>query len=174
MPDCKSARPYEEPDIRVFHRYPLVRQPRLRPAWNRATPRQTPPRTYPLVRIVRKGMLLEAKRAGEALLVAKQQCKHGEFLPWLKANCEVNPRQAQRDMQVAKSVSGDAFDPDATIDSVLDVHACRRAEKPKATPFTRPDAEYAMKLHRMAEGTANENEAAVARTKLERSSRLVS
>ena len=36
-----------------------------------------------------------ALRAGELLLEAKEQVKHGEWLPWLKANCHISQRSAQ-------------------------------------------------------------------------------
>jgi hypothetical protein len=34
--------------------------------------------------------------AGRLLLQVKTQLMHGEWLPWLRANLEVSPRQAQR------------------------------------------------------------------------------
>jgi hypothetical protein len=37
-----------------------------------------------------------AVEAGRLLLQVKTQLMHGEWLPWLKANVEVSPRQAQR------------------------------------------------------------------------------
>src|SRR5215207_4866399 len=33
-----------------------------------------------------KGMLLEAKRAGEALLAVKKECPHGSFEEWVRSN----------------------------------------------------------------------------------------
>lgn len=98
-----------------------------------------------------KGMLLEAKYAGDRLLEAKASCKHGEFKAWVQENTRVLYRTARRYMQVSKVVVDDQFDPDATIDSVLDTNAARQ-DKPKAsTPtFTEADAEYAQKLHAMA------------------------
>jgi hypothetical protein len=45
--------------------------------------------------------LEHAKRAGELLLEAKQQCHHGEWLPWLGANVEFSERTAQAYMRVA-------------------------------------------------------------------------
>ena len=122
------------------------------------------------VRMHAKGMLLEAKRAGEALLVAKQQCAHGEFLPWLKANCSVSQAQAYRYMDVAKRLQ---TSPMGETDSLVDVSIREflgRSEKPKApkaNPFSRVDAEHVMKLQRLADSTANENEAAVAQSKLD-------
>lgn len=49
-----------------------------------------------------KSMLFEAKEAGEALLEAKAQLKHGEFKPWVEANCSVKWSMAKRYMQVAR------------------------------------------------------------------------
>lgn len=46
--------------------------------------------------------LLHAQKAGELLLEAKRQCRHGEWLPWLKANVQFSARTAQAYMRVAK------------------------------------------------------------------------
>jgi hypothetical protein len=121
------------------------------------------------VRMHAKGMLIEARRAGEALLVAKQQCEHGEFETWIRANCEVSYRQARKYMQVAKLAPQGRFDPELGINAFLDAHAEPKAQPkaPKANPFTRVDAEHVMKLQRLADSTANENEAAVAQSKLD-------
>jgi hypothetical protein len=43
-----------------------------------------------------------ARHAGELLAVAKARLPHGEWLPWLKENCEVSPRAAQGYMQIAR------------------------------------------------------------------------
>jgi Protein of unknown function (DUF3102) len=43
-----------------------------------------------------------ARRCGELLIRAKDQCQHGEWLPWLSANCDLSERQAQRYMRVAR------------------------------------------------------------------------
>lgn len=42
-----------------------------------------------------------ARQAGELLTQAKSMLPHGQWLPWLEANCEVSARQAQRYMQVS-------------------------------------------------------------------------
>lgn len=122
------------------------------------------------VRMHAKGMLLEAKRAGEALLVAKQQCKHGEFKAWVKAHCSVSYDTAKEYMRVARLGKGvDLHLFDGGIRAFLDAHAEPKAQPkaPKANPFTRVDAEHVMKLQRLADSTANENEAAVAQSKLD-------
>jgi hypothetical protein len=46
--------------------------------------------------------LAHARTAGELLLQAKEQCRHGEWLPWLKANVRFSERTAQAYMRVAK------------------------------------------------------------------------
>jgi hypothetical protein len=43
-----------------------------------------------------------AIKAGEALIEAKGQLKHGKWLPWLRDNCEMSARTAQLYMQLAK------------------------------------------------------------------------
>lgn len=43
-----------------------------------------------------------ANQAGRILLAVKASLPHGEFLPWLKAHCQVTARQAQRYMGAAQ------------------------------------------------------------------------
>jgi hypothetical protein len=43
-----------------------------------------------------------AKNAGELLIEAKRQCRHGEWLPWLKKNVHFSERTAQAYIRVAK------------------------------------------------------------------------
>ncbi len=50
-----------------------------------------------------KSALEHARQAGELLQQAKQQIPHGEWLPWLSANCRVSARQAQKYLKVAKN-----------------------------------------------------------------------
>jgi hypothetical protein len=45
--------------------------------------------------------LEHAKKAGELLLEAKEQCGHGKWLPWLKANVKFSERTARRYMTIA-------------------------------------------------------------------------
>lgn len=114
---------------------PLVALPTLPEAINAA---------HVAVRGAGKTMLLEAKKAGDLLLQAKEQCAHGEFKTWIEKNCAFPYRTAARYMQLAKSVASDTFDLDATIDSILDTHAHRRnaphpteeADEPVTTALT--------------------------------------
>ncbi len=48
-----------------------------------------------------RASLEHAKRAGELLLEAKEQCKHGEWMDWLKAHVHFTPRTVQRYMSIA-------------------------------------------------------------------------
>ncbi|SDE94796.1 hypothetical protein SAMN05421720_11740 [Rhodospira trueperi] len=60
-----------------------------------------------------------------------------------------------------------AFETHDSIRAFLDAHAERRSKPtPKTPPFTQADAEYAQKLHAMAE-RGTEQEAEVAKRKLE-------
>jgi hypothetical protein len=42
------------------------------------------------------------RQIGCDLIAAKALCRHGEWLPWLKANVPFTPRQAQNYMKLAK------------------------------------------------------------------------
>jgi len=56
-----------------------------------------------------------ARKAGEYLMQAKDGCRHGDWLPWLREHCsEIPERMAQRYMQVAGH-------PELEADSLRDV-----------------------------------------------------
>lgn len=80
-----------------------------------------------------RGMLLEAKRAGDALLAAKAKVKHGEFQTWVESHCRCSYRTSAKYMQVsrlaAKAADLGTFD---GVDAFLEAHA-----KPRITPTTR-------------------------------------
>jgi hypothetical protein len=50
-----------------------------------------------------KRSLQHAIAAGELLLEAKDQLKHGQWLPWLKEHCQISERTARLYMRVAKN-----------------------------------------------------------------------
>lgn len=51
------------------------------------------------------GIAIEhARRAGELLIRVKDELPHGQWLPWLAANCAVSDRQAQRYMRAARGL----------------------------------------------------------------------
>jgi hypothetical protein len=57
-----------------------------------------------------KKALEHALAAGELLIEAKGQVKHGQWLPWLSANCELSERTAQAYMRLAKMKSATVAD----------------------------------------------------------------
>jgi Protein of unknown function (DUF3102) len=50
--------------------------------------------------------LEHAIAAGLLLIEAKELVAHGEWIPWLKANCRLSPRQAQVYMRLARNRDG--------------------------------------------------------------------
>jgi hypothetical protein len=46
--------------------------------------------------------ILHARNAGQLLLEAKARLRHGAWLPWLAANCDVKERQARNYMRIAE------------------------------------------------------------------------
>ena len=116
-----------------------------------------------------RSMLLEAKRAGEALLAAKKSVKHGEFKAWVELNCRCSYPRARKYMLVTKHCASKMIDPDQFedgIDSFLEAHSTPRKGVPKApVAMDTADAEYVLKLHAMVE-RASPNEREVAARKL--------
>ncbi|CAO3418926.1 hypothetical protein [Azospirillum doebereinerae] len=121
-----------------------------------------------------KGMLLEAKRAGEALLQAKGLCPRGTFDTWLTQNTRVKRAMAYRYMQVAERFTQL---PSTAVDDLADVSirdflgiAEKKPQEPTQAPstppaFTREDAEYALKIHARVE-RGQDGERGVAESKL--------
>ena len=152
----------------VFMRY-RERRRKLRMALGR------PARGNPAAQQTGPSKLRSLPRAGEALLKAKAMVRHGEFKSWIEANCRCSYRQAGKYTTVAKIASRGEFDPNSGIDAFLEAHATSRKSSADPDggisgticPFTPDDAEHALKLARMA-NSGNENEAAVAQTKLDR------
>jgi hypothetical protein len=46
--------------------------------------------------------LEHAKRTGELVLEAKAQLPHGQWLPWIAANCDISDRVAQNYMRISR------------------------------------------------------------------------
>lgn len=113
-----------------------------------------------------KGMLLEAKRAGDALLQAKKEIPHGQFKAWVEANTSVSYSTAAVYMKVAKEWDQKSSMLDFSTTSLRDFIG-NKPKKSKHPPFTKDDAEYAQKLHAMATRGGTENEREVAQVKLE-------
>ncbi|MCK0210067.1 DUF3102 domain-containing protein [Starkeya koreensis] len=117
-----------------------------------------------------KSMLMEAKRAGEALIEAKKKVPHGSFAAWVAEQCECSYEQGRKYLRVAKvfrskMVPQDQFE--MGINAFLDAHATpRQPETPTPRSFTREDAERALKFHALATRGATEGEQAAASSKL--------
>ena len=90
-----------------------------------------------------RGMLLEAKRAGDALLAAKAKVKHGEFKAWVEGHTRLSDRTSQEYMRVSKlAKNADLRAFEGGVRAFLEAHAKPRAI-PTSTlpPFTAEDAE---------------------------------
>jgi hypothetical protein len=76
-----------------------------------------------------------AKAAGELLLQAKREIKHGEWVQWIEDNCEVSPRVAQSYMRIAENWDVIEANSDATHGLTIDA-ALKAIPKPEraATP----------------------------------------
>jgi hypothetical protein len=101
-----------------------------------------------------RGMLLEAKRAGEALLAAKKLVKHGEFQAWVEDRCAFSYDRAMRYMRVARLAKvGDLPKFQGGIDAFLDAHSKPRETSPEPAPsvptFGAEEASYVLKLQAM-------------------------
>ncbi|CAO4194258.1 DUF3102 domain-containing protein [Methylorubrum extorquens] len=102
-----------------------------------------------------RGMLLEAKRAGDALLVAKSRVSHGEFTQWIETNCRCSVTSAREYMQVAKHAKRtDLRCFEGGVRAFLEAHAKGREAARAATPafsFDHTDAEWVLKINDRAE-----------------------
>jgi hypothetical protein len=84
----------------------------------------------------------QAASCGRALLAAKEQCEHGQWLHWLGQNFDYDKATAQRYMQVAKAASVRNLADHDSVASVLRVLADERAaEREAARPVQEPEPE---------------------------------
>ncbi|MFG1417770.1 DUF3102 domain-containing protein [Xanthobacter sp. V0B-10] len=114
-----------------------------------------------------KSMLAYAAKAGRDLIAVKGMLQHGEFKPWIKANCAFSYDRAAMYMRVAKNCACATFDPEQSIDAFLGIERKPSTPHPSEAPaFDRTDAEHVMKLHAMVERGGTEGERNVARFKL--------
>ena len=86
----------------------------------------------------------QAAVCGRALLAAKDQCEHGQWMHWLRQNFDYDTSTARRYMQVAKAASVHNLEDHDSVASVLRVLADERAAERAATqPEPEPEAEPA-------------------------------
>jgi hypothetical protein len=82
----------------------------------------------------------QAATCGRALLAAKEQCEHGQWMHWLRQNFDYDTSTAQRYMQVAKAASVRNLADHDSVASVLRVLADERAaERTAAQPEPEPE-----------------------------------
>ncbi len=82
----------------------------------------------------------QAATCGRALLAAKDQCEHGQWMHWLRQNFDYDTSTAQRYMQVAKAASVRNLADHDSVASVLRVLADERAAE-RATTQPEPEPE---------------------------------
>ena len=84
----------------------------------------------------------QAAVCGRALLAAKDQCEHGQWMHWLRQNFDYDTSTARRYMQVAKAASVHNLEDHDSVASVLRVLADERAaERTAAQPEPEPEPE---------------------------------
>ena len=83
-----------------------------------------------------RSSLIHAIHCGELLIQQKAQLEHGEWLPWVMANCEFNIRHAQKYMDLASNAPRVAhLDGVSSIRGALKVLAEERQEsQPEPEP----------------------------------------
>jgi len=87
-----------------------------------------------------RNSLEHARAAGEALLRAKQRCRHGEWLPWLKANVRCDQKTAWRYMKVASEWSKLGTVPNLSLRDALELLA---SEEEREADLAQSEAEGA-------------------------------
>lgn len=82
-----------------------------------------------------------AAKLGEMLITKKASLKHGEFKPWIGANCEFSYDSAKNYMNVAKAKRDRAplFDACTSIREVLTLKATKEG---KPAPTKKPNLDY--------------------------------
>ncbi len=68
-----------------------------------------------------------AVESGRLLLNAKEAVGHGNFTKWIEENFEGTPRDAQRNMRLAKAVDQNRIDPDE-VSSLREAYKMLRAQ----------------------------------------------
>jgi hypothetical protein len=117
-----------------------------------------------------KSALFAAKRAGELLLQAKEdKSRTLPFKEWVETETALSYRTAARYMTVATGWSRlKGVNVDTLSDALVVLGQADPRPRGRVPQLAKPDAQHAIKLQTMASEVTNENEAAVAREKLER------
>lgn len=100
--------------------------------------------------LARREALHYVREAGQALLEAKRQCRHGEFGGWCRDNLRFSERRAQHYMAFAKTKTSSDLDADWT--AWMTISGAPSARKSASTPtFDRTAAEHALTLADLSE-----------------------
>jgi hypothetical protein len=93
--------------------------------------------------------LAHARRAGQLLAEAKAQLPHGDWLPWLEANCEVSERSAQAYMRIANNwpeLEKSAAVADLPMRDALRMLAAPRLDDGEAMAWLSPELQFELDL----------------------------
>lgn len=101
--------------------------------------------------LARREALHYVREAGQALLEAKRQCRHGEFGGWCAANLTFTKRQAERYMAFAKSDVDVAFEDQWAAWQEISGNAPGKPAKSATPTFDRTAAEHALTLADLSE-----------------------
>ncbi len=94
----------------------------------------------------------QAATCGRALLAAKEQCEHGQWMHWLRQNFDYDTSTARRYMDVAKCASVHNLADYSSVASVLRVLADERAaERTAAQPEPGPEPQPELAAEQWAE-----------------------
>lgn len=95
-------------------------------------------REHNLAEQMAKSAIEHALKAGELLIQAKAQCKHGGWLPWLEGSLDIGARQAQKYMRLfthRETLANASDNSHLTIDTALAaIAAPRETEQPDKQP----------------------------------------
>lgn len=93
----------------------------------------------------------KAAQIGEMLITKKAEMKHGEFIPWIEANCEFSYDSAKDYMKVAKAKRERAPDFNActSIREVLEIAKKPKERKPTAEKKPKLDKDDRRKINKL-------------------------
>lgn len=98
---------------------------------------------HALARQAGESMVEHAIRSGEALIAAKAQVAHGEWLPWLEANFEASQQTASDYVRLARNYQRAGNLEEPSIRKALAALTIEPSEpKPPVDPIPPPDGKY--------------------------------
>jgi Protein of unknown function (DUF3102)/ParB-like nuclease domain len=98
------------------------------------------------VKLGAQQLATDAIEAGQRLVEVKEQSPHGQWLPWLRANCGFSDRTARRYMQLAESNLKLATVAILGIRGASEAIAKRSAPRPAADAEPAPDYDFGIPI----------------------------